>query len=858
MNKPNYRPPKIFQFFFERLILPQDRESLPGDFAEMYQTIASNSGKLSALIWYMFQIGKIFTVNVIFWWPQMVKNYLKISMRHIRKQKYHSLINISGMSLGMTIFIMIALIVRDELSVDKFHLNGDRIYRVIRTDKESASLEKVALTQAPLASYLKRDFPEIEKSACFNYCDNRFVTYKDHTFSEKMLSFAESSFFELFSYTFLLGDKKTALLDPHSVVINEEIAQKYFGNEIPLGKILHIQDMPDVKVTGVIKNHKNTHLRFTLVFPFKLYKEMGVDINTWQRYNYNTYLLLHKDTNSDEFSEKIRDYLSLYANDPKRKLELQPLHKIYLYSDMAYDVHTVTSSINIVYVLSIIALFVLLIACINFINLSTAKATSRISEVGLRKVVGAYRKQLFFQFLGESLIIAILALFFALLLVEFLLPNINNLLLNFKDLRLFSSGNFQIYIGTLGIAIFTGILAGSYPAFYISSFQPVDILQNSKINRASKGTFRKVLVVCQFSFSIFLIIATLIVFKQISFMNNKDLGYNKENLLFCFMNQSIKNSYLTLKSELQQHSNIEHVTACMNLPTWQQPSFILTSWEGKTDDREIVMHHGSVDYDFYETFKINMVKGRQFSKQFTSDINSAFILNEEAVRIMELDEPLGKHLNIFNHTGQIIGVMEDYHFNSMHSKIGPILYILSPKETNFMIVRIKPENINDTVQYIQEKWNNIDPDNAFNSKFLDDHLSQMYFGDHTLYRIASYAAYLSLFVSCLGLLGLSAFSAQQRTKEIGIRKVLGATLNKILLLQSSEYVKLILISNIISWPLAYFAMKNFLQQYAYRIHIGFDLFLFSAVITFTIALLTISYQSIKAARLNPVDTLRYE
>ncbi len=788
----------------------------------------------------------------------MFKNYLKTAFRNLRRHTGYSTINIVGLSIGMACFIFIALVIRGEFQVDKFHERAGRIYRVIRVDNYSGETTRVAVTQAPLAAALKRDFPDVEKAACFNYIGEELVKYGNKKIKQKWISLAEPDFFEIFSYTFLAGTPESALKQPHSAVLTDEVAQKLFGEEDPIGKILHIRNMPDVMVSAVIKDHKDSHLHFSIILPFSLYREIGVNIDNWGHYNYTTYVQLQENADPAAFGAKIKGALSRYtSHEIKFTLELQPLKRIYLYSDYAYDVKTIHVSIFVVYVLGIVAFLILFIACINFMNLTTARSARRAREVGLRKVVGATRGQLISQFLGESLVFSFISLVFAVMIVELFLPLINSIQ-PIKAYALFESKDLILYLGLVLVALMTGFISGSYPALFLSRFQPTKVLKGFLGQSSGRGMLRKILVISQFTFSIILIIATLTVFRQMRFIQNKDLGYDKSNLLVCFLPDTMRSSYEPLKTELLRHRNISKVTACMNLPTWKGSSYLLNEWDGRDSDKKIYMYQGSVDYDFFETFGIDIVQGRKFSRDFATDKKTALIVNEEAVKTMGMKDPIGKKMGYLKGKGTIVGVMKNYHYATLRDRIGPLALDLDPQDTRYVVLKVNPEDLAGTTERIEKIWNGYDPDQTFEAMLLEDIIEDVYLIEDIISRFFNYAAYLSLLISSLGLFGLAAYSVEQRIKEVGIRKVLGASVADIFSLLSKEHLRLIAIANIIAWPLGYFTMRMFLQNYPFRTSLGIEIFLMSAAAAFGIAFLTVFYQAFKATRTNPVDILKYE
>lgn len=785
----------------------------------------------------------------------MFKNYLKIACRNIKRNKGHSFINISGLAIGMACFILMLLLAQDELSFNGFHENARRIYRVIIEEKNSNDLP-MALTYAPLGAALKKDFPEIVESACFNYGGGGLVKYGDQAFEESYFTFTDPSFFKMFSFTFLMGDPQTALADPLSVVLSEKTAKKYFGEKNPMGEVLQIKNIVNLTVTGVIQTPKNSSMRVDFVVSNQIYDKYGVDINSWNRINYTTFVMLNKNTSGKQLSSKIYGYLkTMQSPDTDQRLILQPLKRIYLYSNFSYE-GLRTSKIHVIYIILSLAIFILLIACVNFMNLSTARSAKRIKEVGLRKVVGGNKQQLVRQFLGESLLFALIALVFAVFIVELALPHLNQLV--FRELSLYGSLTPGMTLGLMGIAVITGIIAGSYPAFFLSSFKMTHVLKGPGQKGAKGSGLRKLLSIGQFVVSILLIIATTVLFKQLHYIQRMNLGYDKKQLVYIPMNADIKKSYEAVKYELVKEPGIIDVTATMNLPTWAWPSVNLTNWQGRDTDKEITLYHESVDYDYFKTFRMTILQGRSFSREFPSDATSALIVNEEAVRQMEMENPLGKHLEAWGHKGKIIGVVKDFHFNDLRNKINPLVIKLAPRDTHFMIIRVRPDNIARTLAAVKSQWKSFSPEYPIKLSFLEDRLEKIYLAEKAVGKLASVFTVLAIIISCMGLFGLASFMTQQRTNEIGIRKAFGASVSGIVQLLSKEFLKWVLVANVIAWPIAFLVMNQFLQIYAYRTTIGAWPFLLAGVLALLIAVLSVGSQSIKTAKTNPVEALRYE
>jgi len=794
----------------------------------------------------------------------MFKNYLKIALRNIKRYKGYSFINIAGLAVGMACCILILLWVRDELSFDRFHHNLDHIHRVIRQEQDTAEAGKDALTPPPLAAALKEKFPEITHVTRFGSWGRWLVTSGEKKFYETGYKCTDPDFFEMFDFPFVKGNPKKALLSTYSVVLTEKMAEKYFGNEDPMGKTLSINKQFDVTVTGVIKNVPgNSSLTFDFIFPFQILvgKELLGEKNSqnWGFNSFSTFVMLNKNSSVKEPGPKIVGIFKEQNEEDTDLALLQPFKDIHLYSNIKYDLDSV-GDIKYVTIFSLLALFVLIIACINFMNLTTAKSAKRAKEVGLRKVIGARRWQLIKQFFGESMLLSFFAFLLALILVELMLPLFNNL--SAKNLSLTPSGNITIYLGFVVITMITGILAGSYPALLLSALQPVKTLKgSSNVNVTGKNRtplFRKILVVTQFTLSIGLIIGTTVIYTQLRFMRDKELGINKEHIVYIPMAESVIDKYQSIKQEFLRNPDVLKVSASMALPTNIRSSPGSPEWEGKDPNNNMQIKADFVDYDYIETFQIKMAQGRSFSKEFPTDTETAYIVNEEAVRLMGLESPLGKQFSFWDRKGEIIGVMKDFHFRPMHHQIQPIVFKIFPDWFKNIYIRIKPGDIPATLESLKKTWSQVNPGYPFEYRFLDEQFHQLYRAEERMGTLTNYFTVMGILIACLGLFGLASFMAEQRTKEIGIRKALGASVGNIILLLSREFTKLVLAATIIAWPIAYFTMNQWLQNFAYRIGIGWWVFVFSAGLTIIIAFLTVSYQSIKAATANPVKALKYE
>ncbi|MGB2763215.1 MAG: ABC transporter permease [Candidatus Aminicenantaceae bacterium] len=785
----------------------------------------------------------------------MLKNYLKIALRNIKRHKGYSFINIVGLAIGMACCILILLWVQDELSYDRFHENADDIYRVIQDINFTDHSTTWTITQGPLGPSLKENFPEVINATRITGRGLR-LTYKKKNFDEDV-GMADCSIFEMFTFPLVKGDPSTALSDPFSMVMTEEMAKKYFGDEDPIGKTIKADNQWDFQVTGVLKKvPRNSHLQFDFLIPFIFGRELNYTVDRWGNSQFRTYVQLPKGVPAQEVIQKISGYLYEKPTIEKdARLNLQPLTRIHLHSNYEFD--SAHGDITYVTIFSIIAFFILLIACINFMNLATARSGNRAREVGIRKVVGAYKTDIIKQFYGESILLAFIAQIFALIMVWLLLPAFNNL--SAKELSMNITGNLLVLLGLLGIALITGIISGSYPALFLSSFHPVRVLKGSSFSGSKGSLFRKILVVFQFSLTILLIICTTGVYNQLTYMQNRKLGYDKEHMIYMGMRREMQANFESVKNELLQNPNIVRVTASSNVPTYGYSfSNSLWRWEGQNPDEETLMRAVFINLDYFKTFGMEVIEGRSYSKEFSTDATESIIVNEEAVKAMGMESPIGKRLSLGEDNFKIIGVVKNYHFRSLRQKIDPLILIYDTESSWILFAKLKSENIPKTIGYIENIWKKFTPGYPFNYRFLDEALDRLYRSEQRIGTLFKYFSGLAILISCLGLLGLASFMAERRTKEIGIRKVLGASVSNIILLLSKEFTKWVIVANIIAWPVGYFAIKKWLQSYAYATNIVLWSFILSGVVALLIALVTVSYQSIKAALANPVDSLRYE
>jgi putative ABC transport system permease protein len=785
----------------------------------------------------------------------MLKNYLKIVLRNIKRHKGYSFINIAGLAIGMACCLFITIWVLDELSYDKFHENAASLYRVEENQDYSGRRFHVNVTPYPLAPALKDEIPEIIDATRYVWAGGLLFRYGDKAFFEDDIRAVDPSFFQMFTFPLLKGDEKMALTSPYSLVLSEDVAEKYFGKENPLGQTISINNQYDFTVTGIMKNiPHNSYLQFDILIPYEFLKKAGKTDENFGHNSIQTFVELQESIPFQQVNEKILGFIRTRLPESRTNLVLMPYSRIHLHSYFGWRKDA--GAVQYVYIFSLIALFVLLIACINFMNLSTARSANRAKEVGLRKVVGAMRRHIIQQFYGESVIFAFIALILAVVMVTFLLPAFSSLAA--KELSWDVSGIGSVLLGLLAITLFTGLVAGSYPALFLSAFQPVKVIRGSLKSGAGSSRFRKVLVVVQFSISILLIIGTVVVYKQLNFMKNKRLGWDKEHLVYIYLRGDIKKSYEALKTELVKDPRVLGVTGAFQLPSYNSANAGGADWDGKDPELKPLIGINEVDFDFIKTLKIEMAEGRSFSREFSSDLSKSFIVNEEVAIMMGKESVVGERFSFAGVDGSIIGVMKNFHYQPLRNKIEPLAIHLVPDYINYMLIRIPAASISESLQFIENTWNRVIPDYPLEYRFVDETFDSIYRTEDRMGNLLKYFAILAVFIACLGLFGLASFTAEQRTKEIGVRKVLGATVPQVTLLLCKEFLLLVLLANVIACPVAYLVMKNWLQNYAYQTGLGLYIFAAAMAAALIVAIISVGFQAIKAAISNPVDSLRYE
>ena len=801
----------------------------------------------------------------------MFKNYLKIAYRNTIRHKGYAVINVAGLAIGMVCCILILLFVFDELSYDKFNENHDRIYRVTRKWFNEDGIVNLHLGHVapPIGPLLENDFPEILHSVRIIRIGRSLVENNSRYFEEPRFFFAEKDIFKVFTFDMIAGNSETALRDPFTVVITEEMAHKYFGAENPVGKSLTLQvstQEAEMKVTGVIKPlPHNSHFHADFLGSFKTFEAVvgEQELQNWESNNYATYLLMPEKHDINRLKGQLDPFINKHMSQgmsERTKLQLQALTDIHLHSHLDSEIEA-NSDITYVYVFSIIALFILLIACVNFMNLATARSAGRAKEIGMRKVVGAQRNQLIRQFLGESIFTAVISLLIAVVIVLLIIPKFNQFI--GKELSFNLTENMPLIFLLLLIAILAGFVSGIYPSIFLSAFRPVHVLKGN-LDSGKKGlSFRRVLCVFQFAISIVLIVCVGIVSSQLRYMKTKNLGFDQEHVVVLPSSPAIVNRLQAFKARLLQNPDILSVSAAKRVPSGRlldsAGARVLSGETSQPINFRIAQLR--VDYDYVPTFKMEMAAGRNFSQEMSTDSTQAFLLNETAVRRIgwkSPEEAIGKGFSYGSRKGQIIGVVKDFHFESLHQEISPIVMFISSTSLNQISIRISPHNIPKTIGFLQKIWREVRPNYPFSYYFIDENFDQQYKSEEKLLQTFSYFAFLAIFIGCLGLFGLVSYSTERRTKEIGIRKGLGASTAGLVLLLSKEFTKWVLLANIIAWPTAYLIMNQWLQNFAYRSSINPGIFIAAGALAWVIAFLTISYQSIKTAAANPVDSLRHE
>ena len=808
----------------------------------------------------------------------MIKNYFKLAFRNLLRHKFTSFINLSGLTIGLTCCLLITTYILDELSYDKYNKNAANIYRVTRTfySTDGAVSLKLSTISPPFGYYMPTDFPEIKKMTRLLSNGPTPMRYQEKKFTEKDIYFADENLFDVFSLKVLKGDPAKALVDPFSVMLTEESAKKYFGDEDPMNKIVRFNSQVDFKVTGIYKAFpSNSHMHPTMLLSFNSLKDTAVygeeNLRTnWGNNSFFTFLLLPSNYNVKNMEARFPAFIDEhmdhkdYGKTPSKgtTLGLQKLTDIHLYSHTDYEAEP-NGDIKRVYIFSAIALFILLIACINYMNLSTARSAIRAREIGIRKVIGARKRELIMQFLGESVLICWIAIILAFGLTWLLLPLLNNVA--GKAITIGVLLSWKVIVPLLLTPFMVGILSGIYPALFMSSFQPVKTLKGLFKVQGSSISFRKVLVVAQFSISIILIITTMIVFQQLNYMQKKSLGFDKDKVVTMSYTNEVSKQYDAFRTELLQSSDFKNISRSSRIPTGR----LLDNMGASTLSGDSMVpvstdiKYVTSDYDFISTFGIPLKAGRYFSRDYGTD-TASFVINEAAVKALNWKGPqaaIGKDFVYGGNKGHIIGVLNDFHFESMHQAIVPMVFLMLPPRQQYynnFSVKISGNNISAAMGKLENAWKKYFPETPFDYTFLDENFDKLYESEQRQATLFTSFACIAIFIACLGLLGLSAFAISQRIKEIGVRKVLGASTNSIVGLLSKDFLKLVGVAAVFAFPIAWYAMNNWLKDFAYRTSIHWWVFIIAGVLAALVAFVTVSLQAVKAAVSNPVKSLRTE
>jgi putative ABC transport system permease protein len=788
----------------------------------------------------------------------MLENYIKTAFRNIKRHKGYAFLNILGLAVGMACCILILLYVQYELSFDRFHPQADHIHRILLSQEGSID-QPFAGSPPALASAFKDNFPEITSATRLKN-EVTSVRYKTRFFRENRFYFVDPDFLKIFNFPLLNGNPKTALDEPFSLLFTKDMAKKYFGNEDPLGQIVscNTYGQPvDYHVTGVLDNvPDNSHFHFDFITSISSLGVLrGKDyISSWNNNAFKTYLQTTENCSPDNLEAKVE----AFAADKfpwMPDITLENLKNIHLFSKANPDMELEPNSdIRYLYFFSAIAFFIMLIACFNYINLATANSFRRAKEIGIRKVTGAQKGQIAQQFFSEALLLSLMALLLASLLAYLFLPTFRTLI--GSELTA-AWTNLAMVSGLLGIMLFTGIISGLYPALYLSSFRPISVLKTRlRAGGKNRSFFRNTLVVFQFVISAALIIATVTVSKQLHYIQNRKMGFNKDYVLTALIgDQNLRENNGPLKTELLDHPNILAASTSSGLLTdigWG----VGPDWEGKPQDQNPMFFKIGVDFNYLDLYEMDIVAGRKFSREYTTDENKAVLLNETALKITGWKDPIGKRFD----GGTVVGIVKDFHFEPLREVIKPIFFrVMTDNNFSFFLsIKIKSEDISGTLAYIDKTWKKFTPDYPFSYTFVEKAIEDLYHSEQRIGNAFRHFSLIAIFIACLGLYGLISFTVEQQTKEIGIRKILGASIPKIFMMLTSDFAKLVLLANILAWPAAYYLMSRWLEGFAYRTALDPWVFLLTGSVTLIISMVTIGFQSIKAATANPVDSLRYE
>jgi putative ABC transport system permease protein len=791
----------------------------------------------------------------------MIKNFFKIAVRNIARHKGFTFINVTGLAVGLAASLLILLWVQDEFSFEKFNLNGKNIYRVEEDQFYSGARYHVTVTPVPSGPVWKERIPEFKDQVRINLWLPRVLfKYEDKVFFETGVAAVDSSLLNVFTFPLSLGDPNTALNSPNSIILTQKLATKYFGKDNPIGKTLTVDNKTQFTVTGVFREIPgNTMFTFTSVIPYSYLKKMGLADNSWGNNSIFTFVQLGKGVDMKAVNKKMTDIVLENNPQTNTKFSLFPLFDIHLYGQFGFK--ETRGPVIVVTIFTLIAIFILLIACINFINLSTAKASLRAKEIGIKKVAGADQLSMIVQFMLESLLLVAVAMILAIILVGLSLDLFNNL--SGKNFRIEDLLSLRFIISLIAVGLVAGLISGFYPALYLSSFKPVTVLKGEAVSGKGNGLLRRILVVVQFTLSILIAVSAIFMFRQLKFLQNKDLGYNKGNLICIPMPDDMKPKYYSLKSELEKETLIKGVTASMWNPTMMGSNGGGASWPGKDPDKQVLIGQNGIDYDYLKTMEMKLVSGRDFSKDFTADLardtTGNFLINEEVVKLMGIGDPVGKNFRFMGLNGIIVGVLKNFHFKGADQAIEPMAFALAPIDyLRCILIRLTPGKVPESLKAVEKIWGQIVTDFPLEYTFIDQDYDRLFRAEIRITSLLKYFTFLAIIIACLGLYGLSYFSAERRTNEVGIRKVMGADSFAVMFTLAREFLFPVLISILVAIPVGWIIVRGLLKQFPYRIDINFLIFIVIAAGAIVIALLTVSFQAYKATGINPAEALKVE
>ncbi len=866
INTRGLHPPKLADRFLQWYCHPSLLEEIQGDLYENFSKNVQILGlKKARWIYFLLVLKFLRPSNIRNTHPKfsiiMWRNYLKTALRSMVKQKGFTFMNILGLTIGLTTALMILLWIQDEVSYDHFHDNGANLYSMKRNVyRDGGQIGTTSSIPKPLEAELESNYPEIESADLFSWEENFVLTHENTSFRANG-HYVGETFFRNFTFPFIAGNPETALIDRNSIVISDRMARRLFGPSWEqdgnvIGKVIQvgIETFRNMTLQGVYEDMpSNSSLNFEFAISDKLYLQENEWVENWGNNGFHMFIKTRPDVDINELNTKIKDIINNHIPDEKVELFAQAYLDHHLYSDYENG-QVVGGRIEYVRIFSFVAIFIMLIAAINYMSMATARSSVRAKEVGIRKTIGARKSDLVSQFIGESTITTAISLILAILVSVLLLPTFNNL--TNKAVRI-DWGNPTVWLSLLGLLFVVGLFSGLYPAFFLSSSPINKILKGSKTSKSGFSNMRRGLVVLQFVLSTFLIIGTYTCYQQIQYIKNKNLGFNKENVVYFPLEGELIQKYETFKERALKHESILKMTACVDPPTAIVRGTSGVIWDGRDPSADIEMAVAITDYDYVETLKMELLAGRLHSKEYKLD-SANLVINEAAARIMGMQDPVGENIRMWGREGKIIGMVQDFHFSTMYDPIEPLVIRLDNLRSGSIFARLSSEQMEEGIGFLEDIHKEMNPDFPFTYDFLDENYAASYTSENIVATLASYFAIIAILISCLGLFGLALFAAERRYKEISIRKVLGASIPNIMVLLSKEFLILVFIAILIAIPIAWYGTRIWLDDFAYRISLGVEIFIFSGLLTLGVALITVCFEAFRAALHNPVDALKSE